>query len=115
MATNGFVIDSTGIADPTPIQQEKNCSHMPDSISAIVDVWNTNKIQVYNAKLFGMLLLDQKISQEQADNILSMFDTTMHTITATRSEYPMSSDYSCLLYTSPSPRDATLSRMPSSA
>ena len=25
------------------------------------------------------------------------------------------SDYSCLLYTSPSPRDATLSRMPSSA
>ena len=24
-------------------------------------------------------------------------------------------DYSCLLYTSPSPRDATLSRMPSSA
>ena len=26
-----------------------------------------------------------------------------------------SHDYSCLLYTSPSPRDATLSRMPSSA
>ena len=25
------------------------------------------------------------------------------------------SDYGCLLYTSPSPRDATLSRMPSSA
>ena len=25
------------------------------------------------------------------------------------------SEYSCLLYTSPSPRDATLSRMPSSA
>ena len=25
------------------------------------------------------------------------------------------SDYTCLLYTSPSPRDATLSRMPSSA
>ena len=24
-------------------------------------------------------------------------------------------DYACLLYTSPSPRDATLSRMPSSA
>ena len=24
-------------------------------------------------------------------------------------------DYNCLLYTSPSPRDATLSRMPSSA
>ena len=27
----------------------------------------------------------------------------------------MGMDYSCLLYTSPSPRDATLSRMPSSA
>ena len=29
-----------------------------------------------------------------------------------KSEYP---DWGCLLYTSPSPRDATLSRMPSSA
>ena len=28
---------------------------------------------------------------------------------------PDESAYSCLLYTSPSPRDATLSRMPSSA
>ena len=30
-------------------------------------------------------------------------------------EYLFPYDYSCLLYTSPSPRDATLSRMPSSA
>ena len=29
--------------------------------------------------------------------------------------YPNGSKYRCLLYTSPSPRDATLSRMPSSA
>ena len=29
--------------------------------------------------------------------------------------YDTSGPYSCLLYTSPSPRDATLSRMPSSA
>ena len=28
---------------------------------------------------------------------------------------PMMASYTCLLYTSPSPRDATLSRMPSSA
>ena len=28
---------------------------------------------------------------------------------------PITLDYGCLLYTSPSPRDATLSRMPSSA
>ena len=30
-------------------------------------------------------------------------------------ELPWAKMYSCLLYTSPSPRDATLSRMPSSA
>ena len=30
-------------------------------------------------------------------------------------ETPRSGDNTCLLYTSPSPRDATLSRMPSSA
>ena len=30
-------------------------------------------------------------------------------------ERPTTLDYICLLYTSPSPRDATLSRMPSSA
>ena len=29
--------------------------------------------------------------------------------------YQLPKEYSCLLYTSPSPRDATLSRMPSSA
>ena len=33
---------------------------------------------------------------------------------ASMSRYPLEG-YSCLLYTSPSPRDATLSRMPSSA
>ena len=32
-----------------------------------------------------------------------------------RSLFPIREDYDCLLYTSPSPRDATLSRMPSSA
>ena len=30
-------------------------------------------------------------------------------------DYIIGQDYTCLLYTSPSPRDATLSRMPSSA
>ena len=30
-------------------------------------------------------------------------------------EHPDGGDWACLLYTSPSPRDATLSRMPSSA
>ena len=37
------------------------------------------------------------------------------TITYSHPEWWASKGYVCLLYTSPSPRDATLSRMPSSA
>ena len=39
-------------------------------------------------------------------------DTSVFSVS---SDGSVSSDTSCLLYTSPSPRDATLSRMPSSA
>ena len=50
-----------------------------------------------------------------------VFDN-LHTVKDIASNYPPyniirkdEDTYSCLLYTSPSPRDATLSRMPSSA
>ena len=36
-------------------------------------------------------------------------------VTGTSNQYYQSNSYSCLLYTSPSPRDGLLSRMPSSA
>ena len=39
--------------------------------------------------------------------------STAHTNSCMRQQF--STDLNCLLYTSPSPRDATLSRMPSSA
>ena len=38
-----------------------------------------------------------------------------HAVAFRQSDYDIKTLYSCLLYTSPSPRDATLSRMPSSA
>ena len=49
-------------------------------------------------------------------NILKGEDqTTERIIKLKRTKDALTKDYSCLLYTSPSPRDATLSRMPSSA
>ena len=44
-----------------------------------------------------------------------MKGSRVETIEAARKEYKQLLDEGCLLYTSPSPRDATLSRMPSSA
>ena len=44
------------------------------------------------------------------DQILSRFDITVTYVDTTQADL-----VTCLLYTSPSPRDATLSRMPSSA
>ena len=38
-----------------------------------------------------------------------------HQVNSIKEHWKIKKDFSCLLYTSPSPRDATLSRMPSSA
>ena len=45
----------------------------------------------------------------------NMGDVRIETDTMGELEVPSDRYYGCLLYTSPSPRDATLSRMPSSA
>ena len=62
------------------------------------------RVMELKAKLYVNSYRDQSISHEEVTNrILDDFVAA-----ATKSS-------SCLLYTSPSPRDATLSRMPSSA
>ena len=53
----------------------------------------------------GVDLDDEIALQQIAVNLILVFD----------SERVLIDDQDCLLYTSPSPRDATLSRMPSSA
>ena len=45
------------------------------------------------------------------NDLLGIFDSTLDDFESAEEEHP----HICLLYTSPSPRDATLSRMPSSA
>ena len=55
--------------------------------------------------IYGISVADQFIRSGMYKNIL-LVGAEMHS---------MGLNYSCLLYTSPSPRDATLSRMPSSA
>ena len=76
----------------------------------------------YDVQLFGgMVLLRNKIAEMKTGegktlvstlpiSFMSLFDQSVHVVTV--------NDYlsrSCLLYTSPSPRDSNLSRMPSSA
>ena len=52
----------------------------------------------------------------EKQNVYNMFVTDFLKIKKAHvKEVVVLSDYTCLLYTSPSPRDATLSRMPSSA
>ena len=50
---------------------------------------------------------EYNLSKEEVTDIAEIFSTPL------TGSYNW--DYTCLLYTSPSPRDATLSRMPSSA
>ena len=63
----------------------------------------------------GGLYVPQSIPNFSPDDISSMSDLSYEEI-AFKVILPFVGDcFSCLLYTSPSPRDATLSRMPSSA
>ena len=63
-------------------------------------------------------LLDLPIHQETVLDFLVSFSCSMHNVRRKRTlrrRSPLCTLFTCLLYTSPSPRDATLSRMPSSA
>ena len=84
--------------------------------------WNSPaQIQIYMAKslipLSGTLLTIQGVSEVFMAYALNAptlwnFDFSLQMYGAI---FMMAGAYTCLLYTSPSPRDATLSRMPSSA
>ena len=65
--------------------------------------------------------IEESIGAKETNEIAVMIDTFKPLKATSRineiddKDYPLSWLNNCLLYTSPSPRDATLSRMPSSA
>ena len=69
---------------------------IPERAQVILDFWFKETPSEMRFKK------DEKFDQKIKDNFLKDYEL------ACQNEY-------CLLYTSPSPRDATLSRMPSSA
>ena len=63
----------------------------------------------------GMFQLGLKAAAQRLDFLPCLAGLGTDVLTHNPDIKVMKSPYSCLLYTSPSPRDATLSRMPSSA
>ena len=73
-----------------------------------------NKVDAYREKNFDKLLeqeVKDQILSELKENLSNQYRHPVIFVSALKKE----NINDCLLYTSPSPRDATLSRMPSSA
>ena len=69
-----------------------------------------------NVQLSKNFWLNELIKSSTADRKgIDNTPTTEHLVNLTVITHAILQPVSCLLYTSPSPRDATLSRMPSSA
>ena len=84
------------------------CLCSPPSNDGIVSLSdNTTTTTAINIEDYPVVLA-QCLNKEQGYNITTPFD--IEDLKSTISQLS-----NCLLYTSPSPRDATLSRMPSSA
>ena len=98
-------------------------SHVDRSIDGPRDFLETNIMGTFNlleaARNSGVSRFHH-VSTDEVFGSLSMDDPSFTETTPYDPKSPYSaskaaSDHLCLLYTSPSPRDATLSRMPSSA
>ena len=91
-------ITSTSQPSVNPFDQDKGRSTI---IAKITNITSKSQISV---KVNGASISSSKINWDQNSNTMNV------TVDVVRGENKV-----CLLYTSPSPRDATLSRMPSSA
>ena len=83
------------------------------------DMFFVGKMESYNQKFTLYFKTREKavLARGQYSNYITDYPQDLYIYDhLTKEEAPLISyDWFCLLYTSPSPRDATLSRMPSSA
>ena len=114
-----FVIEHTEGNLPQPIDFEPSSPHKLDHV-----VINTNDadgfIEIYKDIFNIRLALDKTIEHWQKRMLFFRLNKTTIEVIEQEDDSPPSDKlwglaWDCLLYTSPSPRDATLSRMPSSA
>ena len=89
--------------NPTGEVKERSLVHADGDIHGTSHVWIVRK----NEKGSYDLLLQKR--SENKDAFPGCYDIS------SAGHLPAGQDYLCLLYTSPSPRDGLLSRMPSSA
>ena len=80
----------------------------------IINLDNSDEIKQYKADISSLKLQLDELDT-QLINALDELKRTSKKLLISSSKEKILEDEICLLYTSPSPRDATLSRMPSSA
>ena len=98
----------------------------PISVSGLVDTcWAdkniydalnmTDTLKFGDSEKLNFTRADVDVSKAFKNDALSSLSSAVNSLTVEESFGYNAQTQSCLLYTSPSPRDATLSRMPSSA
>ena len=89
-------------------------SRDPQAVKEFINVVNKIKIRIPDIPVeFGFLEFNRPIISEALDNLRDLGVERVIALPAML--FAAGHTKNCLLYTSPSPRDATLSRMPSSA
>ena len=87
----------------------------PDEETVVRDIATRVGKTSFNARALLFLLYGENYSVDLPDGIGTMSFKTQENTVSSFEVSPNPTTNICLLYTSPSPRDATLSRMPSSA
>ena len=100
-----------GLSDP--VSKVATMSERVQDIESVADATASDEFYLMGISEGGPMSVQFAVENPSRVKGLILFGTTPR---FTRSDdYPIGLSESCLLYTSPSPRDATLSRMPSSA
>ena len=81
----------------------------------LVGLGNPGKKYEYNRHNIGYLTIDNLLSCAGECTERKKFNSILYEIKINNQKVLLAKPQTCLLYTSPSPRDGLLSRMPSSA
>ena len=114
-ANPGCLTSRTGMEQAEDTETKENMTDMRQKLQSIQTgkAYLEKKIQEYEARLSQMKT--KKDMSDRARRAANNASTTNSQTGLGMSTQGAGMHTSCLLYTSPSPRDATLSRMPSSA